>query len=700
MTTPGASSTTGDDPLHAARIAVERNMITPEQLEECVVIAHQVSSAGLKKDVYDVLVEKGYISRKILNAIFVSIGKALAEIGHYEILSRLGEGGMGTVYKVRHKTNGQIYALKTLKRDLARDREHLERFMREIRNSFALSHPNIIRAADMGVDKETHFYVMEYIEGESLESLMKKRKRLGEEESARIIAPIAEALAFANSRGIVHRDIKPANVLISKEGIVKLCDMGIAKSVGTDVTLTQTGTAVGSPHYISPEQVTGTKDLDIRSDIYSLGVTLYYMVTGKLPFDDPNPHTLISMRLTEDPPHPSTCAPDLSPEMGTLIMRMMARDLRFRIRTPEEVASRLTAIAKGIKSPPRETTPKHIKTTRNNARSPVARRYIPLGLAAAGVIVLVAMLLMVLPRKTENDKPPVLPDKKAVAIETSPDPAALRLKELQEWQRQAEGSYSAGKYEEVMVFTAKALEIDPSFAEAVRLKSDAEKALAKRRNEEGRQLLEQAVKKLVADDRKGAAADCEKAIALDPSLRNEAEALLRKIEPPPPTDPLVEVRNLMRTAETLIEQGGKESDAIDLYTRVIKLQPGNAEAYHRRGQLKAETDDRSGAFNDLSKAIDLNPRNAVALIDRGALSYKMMKYKEAIADCNKANEIDPSLPLIFYNRGAARYKLKDYKGALADWEQAIKLNPLHKKSLQPKIDEIHNFLRDEQSPKK
>ena len=388
-------------------------LITREQLDECAKISEQVSSAGLPKSVNQVLIEKRYLTQRQLNAVLQSLGKALGEIGPYEVLSKLGEGGMGAVYKVRHKTTGKLLALKTLRRDLARDREYLERFQREVKNTMALSHPNIVGAADAGSDKGMPWFAMEFVEGESVERMIERKGRIEERESARLVIQIAAALPYAAERHIVHRDIKPANIMVTPDGVAKLCDLGIAKSMEAGSTLTQTGSAVGSPYYISPEQAKGEKQLDVRSDIYSLGVTLFRMVTGKVPFEAENAHAVVMKRLTDNPPPPRAFAPELTMRMDSVILKMLMRDPAHRYQTPAEVAADLAPVAEGSSESSKAISLPHLKkpvarTTQRHHR-PVIQKKSPLPLIVGGAIGLIVVILLatVLPGLLKT-KPPTV----------------------------------------------------------------------------------------------------------------------------------------------------------------------------------------------------------------------------------------------------------------------------------------------------
>ena len=223
------------------------------------------------------------------------IKNALAE--NYELMEVVGKGGMATVYKANHKRLDKIIAIKVIHLNLIHDEEFLKRFKREAELGKSLSHPNIVDIYEVGTIGEVNYMTMEFLEGKDLHQIVREKGRLGEEETVSYISPIAEALHHAHSKGIVHRDIKSSNIIITKDGIPKLTDFGIAHAT-SGTKLTQTGTIFGTPEYMSPEQAEG-KEVDHRSDLYSLGVVMYECLTGTVPFRGENPLTLSLIHISE-----------------------------------------------------------------------------------------------------------------------------------------------------------------------------------------------------------------------------------------------------------------------------------------------------------------------------------------------------------------------------------------------------------------
>jgi serine/threonine protein kinase len=243
--------------------------------------------------------------------------------GQYDVLSKVGEGGAGAVYKARHRDTGDVVALKVLPPHMAANPVVLRRFAKEFRATRLLDHPNIVRALDFGA-AGTPYLVMEFVEGISLGERLQNEGPLPEAEAVRLIAQVAEGLAQAHRQGLIHRDVKPDNILVTPDGQAKLIDLGLVKDDDTDTNLTRTGRGLGTPHFMAPEQFRGAKNVDQRGDIYSLGATLYQLVTGRLPFDAVGgPVEALSKKILNDLTPPRLLVPTLSEQVERAILRSM-----------------------------------------------------------------------------------------------------------------------------------------------------------------------------------------------------------------------------------------------------------------------------------------------------------------------------------------------------------------------------------------
>lgn len=259
----------------------------------------------------------------------------------YEILKQVGQGGMGTVFKAREKDGGRLVALKVLAPFLAGSETYVNRFEREAKNLMELHHPNIVAFYGTGEAGEYRYLLMEFVTGVPLSDVLDKKGKLKELQALKVARDVASGLAYAWEHRIVHRDVKPQNIMMGRDDSVKLCDLGLSKHLDSDLSLTSTGSIQCSPPYASPEQLQGMKDCDCRSDVYSLGITLYHLVTGELPFKAKNPATWLVRHLQTPPPDPLSRNPALSPDTGKLILRMIEKRREDRPE-PAEVAKALS----------------------------------------------------------------------------------------------------------------------------------------------------------------------------------------------------------------------------------------------------------------------------------------------------------------------------------------------------------------------
>jgi eukaryotic-like serine/threonine-protein kinase len=385
-------------------------------------------------------------------------------LGNYRLQSKLGQGGMGAVYKAHQESMDRTVAIKVLPRNLAQNQEFIGRFLREAKAAGRLSHVNIVAGIDTGFADGYYYFAMEYVEGRNLGERLKAEGPLDEAEVVRIGLQMADALDHAHAEGIVHRDVKPENILLTLGGQAKLCDLGLARGTGDDMRITQAGMAVGTPYYISPEQVQG-KEPDASADIYSLGATLYHLATGQVPFDGENPMAVMQKHLNEIPRRPTDIRPTgVSRALEAAIMKMMARKVESRYRDMSEVADDLKKVAsgevpsalRGAMAQRRAGGRKGTRGTRStrSARAVGGRRgtdgtqpieaagRFPVKLAAlavAGVVLVGALIAFFALRDSGDGRVTV----------TQPDPEAERLKllekdfeGLQAFEKQSPGDYA------------------------------------------------------------------------------------------------------------------------------------------------------------------------------------------------------------------------------------------------------------------
>jgi eukaryotic-like serine/threonine-protein kinase len=261
---------------------------------------------------------------------------ALPSVGNYDLLEKIAEGGMGAIYRARHRETGEVVAVKIMPSHMAGNPVLLKRFEQEFRAASRLDHPNIVRALDYGDNGQSPYLVMEFVEGESLGQKLEREGKMTEAEAIRIIAQVAQGLHRAHKQNLVHRDVKPDNILVRADGVAKLADLGLVKETETDLNLTKTGRGLGTPHFMAPEQFRNAKNADIRCDIYSLGATLYQMVTGELPFRSNGPLDAWMKKIQNDLTPPRKVVPGLSERVEWAILRAMSADPNQRPRTCRE----------------------------------------------------------------------------------------------------------------------------------------------------------------------------------------------------------------------------------------------------------------------------------------------------------------------------------------------------------------------------
>ncbi|MBI3271822.1 MAG: serine/threonine protein kinase [Planctomycetes bacterium] len=330
------------------QVVIKNRLATQVQVDECLAIQGKLHTMGLpSRRLGDIMVEKGYLSKEAATSVFKlqrQAPSAPVQIPGYDILGLVGKGGMGAVYKARQISMDRQVAIKVLPSKLARDPMYVERFRREAQAVAKLNHENIIQGFDVGEHQGHHFFVMEFVDGCTVQSLLKKDGALPEEKALKIVLQISHALEHAHKAGLVHRDVKPDNIMVTREEeVAKLCDLGLAKQVTSDSSLTQEGTSVGTPHYISPEQARGEQVIDIRADIYSLGASLYHMLTGHVPFDGPTAAVVMTKHLTEPPVPPAQRRPGVSEAATAITLKMMCKDAAGRYQSPTELALDLEA---------------------------------------------------------------------------------------------------------------------------------------------------------------------------------------------------------------------------------------------------------------------------------------------------------------------------------------------------------------------
>jgi serine/threonine protein kinase len=335
------------DLVDALRLA---HLLEPQQLDELTsdLGAHASDPRTLARD----LIQRGWLTAFQANLLLQGRGQELL-LGSYVLLERIGAGGMGQVFKAKNWKLGRIVALKVIKKERLANEDAVRRFHREIRAAAQLSHPHIVMAYDADEVHGTHFFAMEYVEGTDLAKLVKQHGPIPAPQACDWIRQAALGLQHAHECGLVHRDIKPHNLLLTVQGVVKVLDMGLARlqPVGDDTdlsgTMTGEGVVMGTPDYMAPEQAEESHTVDGRADLYSLGCTLYHLLTGHVPFPGGTLYQKLQKHHVEQPPSIEQERPEVPAAVTEVVRKLMAKRPEDRYQTPAELATVLEAMAVG-----------------------------------------------------------------------------------------------------------------------------------------------------------------------------------------------------------------------------------------------------------------------------------------------------------------------------------------------------------------
>ena len=455
-------------------IAQEKRLLAAEQAELCSADQAKLAEMGYSRTMAQIVREKELLTVEQITEIRREMAKrgVLPRVGGYELISKLGEGGMGAVYKARQIALDRVVALKVLPAELGRNRQYIGRFEREARLAAKVAHPNAVQVFQVGEDSGRHYIAMEFIDGSDAAKELAQGP-MEEKRALEIIRGVAQALAVAHEKGIVHRDIKPGNIMVTSAGKPKLSDLGIAKQVGASGgTLTKTGAAIGTPQYMSPEQCQGAKDIDGRADIYSLGATLYHMVCGKVPFTGATPPGIMHKQVYELLPDPQRVNPNLSVATAALIQRMLEKDRDARFQTCAELIEGVEAALSGTPvalpvsepepaaAPPSDAVPSvqltvprkpSVKTSVSLAkrlRNPAVLLPLILVLALVGVGLLIPLYLALSENGTRTTpRPAPVAAPKPIPAPAVPKPSAAKV-EFVTIVKQAVEKETAGDYED------------------------------------------------------------------------------------------------------------------------------------------------------------------------------------------------------------------------------------------------------------
>lgn len=346
-----ATDTQNQDTM-LAQLAVSQGLVTDKEVSRCRALLEKLPEAKRQRaNLGQMLVEQGMMTRTQLDRLTPQLekDKDQQQIPGFQILNKLGAGAMATVYLARQVSLDRKVAIKVLPKRYLNSPDFIKRFYDEGRAAAQLNHPNIVAALDVGQAGNHHYFAMEYVEGHTVYDDLTRIGRYPEKRALEIVLEVAKALEHAHKQGFIHRDVKPKNIMIMAEnGVAKLADMGLARAVSDrEAAEQEKGKAFGTPYYISPEQIRGQVDVDYRADIYGLGATFYHMVTGKVPFDAPNPSQVMHRHLKDDLIPPDQINPDLSRGLCEIVEVMMAKDPAERYSSCTDLIADVKSVLQG-----------------------------------------------------------------------------------------------------------------------------------------------------------------------------------------------------------------------------------------------------------------------------------------------------------------------------------------------------------------
>ncbi len=400
------------------QIAKALGYIDDDALKAALDEQSEMRMAGNDEQIGAILIRHGKMTeQQAMDTLKVQGEQGSPEtIGGFEILEQVGRGGMGVVYRANQVSLDRIVAVKILYPRLAVNRKFVESFLTEAHSVAQLSHPNIITGIDAGEQDSFIYLAMEFVDGLTLRQMLKKQGKLSEAQTIDVAIQAASALEYARKQQFIHRDIKPDNIMIDKSGIAKVCDLGLAKRGEQDI-LAKEGEVLGTPHYLSPEQALGRSDLDTRTDIYSLGATIYHALTGTTPYSGASAQEIMQKHVRGELKPPREIAAEISEGMEAIILKMMAKERDLRYATPADLQRDLELLKAGKR--PAALTEKLIKEGKLDPKELLRRKRSPVATFAA-VLFVVLVIGSIIWASKSNRKLPVAPSPTFAALSAKP----------------------------------------------------------------------------------------------------------------------------------------------------------------------------------------------------------------------------------------------------------------------------------------
>ncbi len=639
--------------------------------------------------------------------------------GRYQIIEELGKGGMGRVYRALDKELKEEVALKLIKPEIAKDKKIIERFKNELKIARKISHRHVGRMYELMEDRGTHFITMEYVPGQDLRGLIKQMGQLTTGKAITVAKEICEGLTEAHRQGVVHRDLKPSNIIIDRQGNARILDFGIARSVAGK-GITGPGVMIGTPEYMSPEQVEG-KETDQRSDIYSLGIILYEMVTGRVPFEGDTPFTVGVKHKSEIPKDPKELNSQIPEALSRVILRCLEKEKEKRYQTAGEVRSELENIEKGIPTTERIVPERKSLTSREitvtfGLKKLLLPAMIVIAIVAIGVIVRKSLpqrqaSIAVLPFRDLS------PQKDQEALcDGMTEEIIAKLSTLEGWKVMNTASVLRYKNtEKTIKDVGQELNVTTVLLGSVRKEEDDIRVITQLVNAEDEFQLwsdtyEQKVERLF-EIQSDIAEKIVKSLKI--KLSPEEKAQIRK----KPTENM-EAYNLYLQGRWFWNKRTPSGfqKAVEYFQRAIDIDPNYAlayagmadcyillaggwpglalpkakeaalkaleidsmltEAHASLGMLKYRNDfDWEGSEKEFRRAIELNPNYATAHHWYAVLLLYLSRFDEAMREIRRALELDPLSLAINRDVGYVLYVAREYDKAADASQRAIEMDP-------------------------
>ena len=546
--------------------------------------------------------------------------------GRYQVIEELGHGGMGRVYKVQDTDIKEKVALKLLRPEITLEKETVERFSNELKLARKISHRNVCRMFDLGRAEGTTFITMEFVPGEDLKSFIHRAKQLSMGTAISIARQVCEGLEEAHRLGVVHRDLKPGNIMIDNDGDAKIMDFGIARSL-SGKGITGAGVLIGTPEYMSPEQVEG-KDIDQRSDIYSLGVMLYEMVTGRLPFAGDTPLSIAHKHKYEAPEDPKKLNAQVSDRLARVILKCLAKDRNQRFQSAAELGTELGRIEQGLPTTDRIIGKKKALTSKE-----ITVKFTPnkLLIPAAGLIVLIVIAMLLW--HPSPHKPVVSSGKPSLAV-------------LPFENYSGDASLENWRY---------------GFPELLITGLSSSKYLKVFRQDEVNGVL----KKLNLAEGKALTSDSIKKIAQEAEVSSLLKASFVKAG-----------ANFIITAALVSGQTGETQATLSMKAQSIEnILGGGLDGLVKeiKQGLNITQEQMASDINvEIGKGMTMNPE-ALNYYIEGERFHLDGKSEEAIVSLNKAAELDPEFAMAYRELGATYWNIRQFAKSKESYEKAFRL---------------------------